>query len=154
MEPAETDHKGYRSNLMITKKKQDHDEDVVYETFDYDTYQLDHSMPDIGDIGITLSIGPIDEYNPPKQQELFRNYIMGQCLHEAYAADENPQWQCEAYIEQKPFLKEANDQKKLELSFPDDNNVEYWYVGSNEEYLMWRLRWSEYFDDPRNINWK
>ena len=48
---------------MITKKKQDQDEDVICETFDYDTYQLDHSMPDISDIGMTLSIGPIDEYN-------------------------------------------------------------------------------------------
>ena len=113
---------------MNTKKKQAHDEFVVYETFDYDTYQLDHSMPDIGDIGITLSIGPIDEYNPPKQQELFRNYIMGQWLHEAYAADENPQWQCEAYIEQKPFLKEANDQKKLELSFPIHSILFIYYL--------------------------
>ena len=139
---------------MLNKKKTNLSEDPTFEIeeFDYDSYQMDTSM--FPDSGLTISLGPIDEYKPPAQQELFRNYIMGQWLHDSHLSDENPQWQCEAYIEQKPFLKEANDQKKLELSFPDENNVEYWYVGSKEEFLMWRLRWSEYFDDPRSINWK
>ena len=136
---------------MLDKKNNEDDLTFEIDEFDYDSYQLDTAM--FPDAGLTISLGPIDEYNPPAQQELFRSYIMGQWLHDSHLADENPQWQCEAYIEQKPFLKEANEQKKLELTF-SDTNVEYWYAGSKEEFLMWRLRWSEYFDDPRTINWK
>jgi len=97
--------------------------------------------------GITINLGPIETHQPPQQPDLFRHYVTSQWLHSSHLADENPQWQCESWIKSKPHLAEAWYQQCLEIKHVDEDTVEYYFMGSPQEHMAWRLRWSEMFDD-------
>lgn len=95
--------------------------------------------------GISISLGPLENKTPPDQPDLFRHYIASQWIHSSHLADDNPQWQVEAWIESKPYLKEAKDQGHLEVAEgKGDDDFDYYFVGTSEEYLVYKMRWSEY----------
>lgn len=98
--------------------------------------------------GFSLSIPlePEEIYTPPAQPDLFRHYVTSQWLHSSHLADEDSQWQCEAWIKSQPHLAEAQHDKCLEIQCVSDDTVEYYYVGSSQDYFVWKLRWSEMFD--------
>ena len=96
--------------------------------------------------GISITLGPLETHQPPSQPDLFRHYITSQWMHSSHLADEDPQWQCEAWIKSKPHLAEAWHQQCLEIKHVSDDTVEYYYIGSEQDHFTWRLRWSEMFD--------
>jgi len=149
--PAGIGLKEYKTNSMTDKDKiNDTDFEVDADDLEY----IDYNFPEIdfSNGGYTINLGPVDQYDPPKQQELFRQYIMSQWLHSSHLADENPQWQVESYIKNKPHLKELSDNNQLETSFPSDDTVEYWFVGHEKDFLVWKLRWSEYLDRSQTFD--
>ena len=102
MVPAGIGPKEYKTNSMTDKDKiNDTDFEVDADDLEY----IDYNFPEIdfSNGGYTINLGPVDQYDPPKQQELFRQYIMSQWLHSSHLADENPQWQVESYIKNKPL---------------------------------------------------
>lgn len=118
------------------------DEEMDIANFDYN----DYSIPDPFH-SVSISIGPIETHTPPPQPDLFRHYISSQWLHSSHIADEDPQWQIEAWIDNKPFLLEAKQEGNLEIvEGQGHDDIDFYYVGSQEEYCVWRLRWSEYFE--------
>lgn len=161
MAPAETDHKDSKSTLM-ENKAQPIDLFEAQETVSVETVSIDQSFyesqdfPEI-DFNISipvsgsydLSFGPIYSYEPPKQQEMFRHYIMSHWLHSSLLYDEDQNHQCEAIVQDHEHLVEAQTNGKLEISLPDEDTVEYWYNGSEEDFFMWKLRWSEFFDQKK-----
>lgn len=111
---------------------------------EYDDSDNSWSYPSIP-AGVTISFGPIEMIKPPDQPDMFRHYISSQWMHSSHIADEDPQWQCESWIDSKPHLKEAHNQGCLEIAQGQgDDDVDYFFVGTEKEYLFWKLRWSEY----------
>lgn len=105
---------------------------------------LSHSWPQGG---VSVSLGPIQHVDPPPQQDLFRHYIQSQWVHLSHLADEDPQWQCEAWIKTKPHLSELQQQGCLEISQDkSEDDYDYYFVGDQKDFLIWKLRWSEYLD--------
>lgn len=96
--------------------------------------------------GFTFSFGPYEMHTPPAQKDLFRHYVTSQWLHNSHIADEDPQYQCEAWIKSKPHLAEAWADHKIEIVHTDNDNIDYYYIGSPQEYCVWKIRWSEMFD--------
>jgi hypothetical protein len=101
-------------------------------------YQLDLTMP------ISLSLDW--EYNKPRQHDLFRHHIQGQWLHNSHLADEDPQWQVEAFIKQNPYLKELQQLGVLEIDSSDEYFVDYYHKATAQEHFAWRIRWSEHLN--------
>jgi len=115
------------------------------ENYTYNIQEIDFDVS-IPSGQYTISLGPMASYEPPKQQEMFRHYIMSHWLHSSHLADEDPQWQCESIIKDHEHLTEAQADGKLEISLLNEDTVEYWYKSSQEDFFMWKLRWSEFFD--------
>jgi hypothetical protein len=106
------------------------------------TYQNDTIWPSGG---YTISLGPLESRSPPDQPDMFRHYIASQWIHSSHLADENPQWQVEAWVESKPYLREAKAEGKLEITNgKGDDDFDYYFVGTDEEFLIFKMRWSEY----------
>lgn len=107
--------------------------------------------------GISISIpmfDPEEKYTPPAQPDFFRHYVTSQWLHSSHLSDEDPQWQVEAWIKSQPHLSEAYAEKKLEVDYGHSvDHIDYYFIGSNHEHCVWRLRWSEMFDEtvPKSI---
>jgi len=125
---------------------EDEDEDIIVEMHDN---SLDWYPTLNSGISFTLPIfeEPEEMYTPPSQQDLFRYYITSQWLHSSHLADEDPQWQVESWIKSQPHLSEAYYENKIEINHNDSDHVDYYYIGSEQEYCMWRLRWSEIIDE-------
>lgn len=118
------------------------DEEMDITNFDFNDYSIPNPLT-----SVSISLGPIETHTPPPQPDLFRHYISSQWLHSSHIADEDPQWQIEAWIDNKPFLREAKQEGNLEIvEGHGDDDIDFYYVGSQEEYCVWRLRWSEYFE--------
>ena len=134
--------KDYQESFDISLIEDD-EMDIV--NFDYNDYSLN-----IPTSAFTISLGPIETHRPPPQLDMFRHYISSQWLHsDIVDEDLNPQWQIEAWIDDKPFLREAKQEGNLEIieaQGQGDDSIDFYYVGSPEEYCVWRLRWSEYFE--------
>lgn len=96
--------------------------------------------------GATLSI-QWDTYDPPQQQDMFRHYIQSQWLHSSHLADEDPQWQIEAWINKQPHIKELYQEGTLEIDHHD--TVEYYHRATEQEHFAWRLRWSEHIENQK-----
>lgn len=123
------------------------------EDFDI-SISLDHQSVNDWDFnvsipsGISISFGPIEMNKKPPQPDLFRHYICSQWTHSSHIADEDPQWQCESWIQSRPYLCEAKDQNRLEVADgSSEDDYDYFYRGTAQEFLIFKLRWSEYFDD-------
>lgn len=82
-----------------------------------------------------------DTYDPPRQQDMFRHYISSQWIHSSHIADEEPQWQIEAWINKHPHIKELFKEGTLEIVYSE--HVEYYHRSTEQEHFAWRLRWSE-----------
>ena len=97
--------------------------------------------------GISLSLGPFESYQPPPQQDMFRHYIQSQWLHSSHLADEDPQWQIEAWIKKHPHMQELYQEGTLEIVHHD--HVEYYHRATEQEHFAWRLRWSEHIENQK-----
>lgn len=131
--------KDYQDSFEISFME---DEEMDIANFDYNDYTIPDNLT-----SVSISLGPIETHTPPPQPDLFRHYISSQWLHSSHIADEDPQWQIEAWIDNKPFLREAKQEGNLEIvEGHGHDDIDFYYVGSQEEYCVWRLRWSEYFE--------
>ena len=129
------------------------------DDFDYSVSIAD-GVYSIDTSGVSFSLSdlylePQEMHTPPPQPDLFRHYVTSQWLHSSHLADEDPQWQAEAWIKSQPHLSEAYVENKLEVDYGNcTDHIDYYYMGTNPEHCMWRLRWSEMFDEttPKPIS--
>lgn len=119
------------------------DDDFEIEVFDASEYDWNVAIPSGG---YTITLGPYEMKCPPDQPDLFRHYVTSQWLHGSHLADEDPQYQCEAWIKSQPHLSEAWCEGKIEIKHNSDDGVDYYYTGEPDEFVFWKLRWSEMFD--------
>lgn len=123
-----------------------HDDEIEI-TLD-DDIEINYPYYDVSSTGgytISLQLEPEEVCSPPPQRDIFRNYITSQWLHSSHLADEDPQWQCEAWIKSKPHLSEAQHQGNLEVIYNSNDNIDYYYNGTPQEWCVFRIKWSEYF---------
>src|SRR5210317_868451 len=106
-------------------------------------YMVDLSMP----ISFSFEWQREDEHH---QQDLFRHYIQSQWIHSSHLADENPQWQIEAWLRQRPHLQELYHEGVLEILHEDSATVEYHHRATPQEHFAWRIRWSEQIDSQKS----
>lgn len=106
------------------------------------SYRIDMTMP------ISFSF-EWDTHDPPQQPDMFRHYIQSQWLHSSHLADEDPQWQIEAWINKNPHIQELYHEGTLEIVHHD--TVEYYHRATVQEHFAWRIRWSELIENQKNI---
>ena len=94
---------------------------------------------------ISLNLEPEEVKSPPAQRDMFRHYITSQWLHSSHLSDEDPQWQCEAWIKSNPHLSEAQYQGNLEVVHTSSDSIDYFFSGTPEEWCVFRIKWSEFF---------
>ena len=119
------------------------DQEIEIIDFDPDGYIIPRG-------GISITLGPIETYKPPPQQDLFRHYITSQWMHSSHLADENPQWQIEAWIKNNPHMNELYHEGTLEIEHVSEDTVEYHHRASEQEHLVWRIRWSEQLENQKS----
>jgi hypothetical protein len=90
---------------------------------------------------IQVTFGPQPEKIFHPQQDLFRSYISSQALYGATDHVDHDVW-----LRSLPHLAEAWSQKRIEYE-REPGFVHYYYVGNPQEYCVWRIRWSEMFED-------
>jgi len=110
------------------------------------TYQYEPSALTLDGSGYTISFGPMPSVVPPKQKDMFRHYIQSVYYYDGNVSDEDPEHQIESYISNNPYLQTIKNSGQLEFSM-DGNTIEYWFIGTPQEHLVWRMTWSEYLDE-------
>lgn len=119
-------------------------DEITVVDFDPDDYFIPQG-------GVSISLGPIQTNDPPPQPDLFRHYITSQWVHSSHLADENPQWQIEAWIKQWPHVQELYHEGTLEIDHVSQDTVEYYHQATEQEHFAWRIRWSEHIENQKNI---
>ena len=117
------------------------DLDDIDFTFDYEPSKLTFDGS-----GYTVSFGPITSVNPPSQKDLFTHYIESCWFHDSHLSDEDPQWQIDSYISGKEYLKDLQAQGKSHYAVTSDSNIDYHFIGTPQEFLVWKMTWSEHLD--------
>ena len=120
------------------------DDEITVVDFDPDQ----HTIPSGG---FTITLGPLETYDPPQQKDLFRHYITSQWMHSSHLADENPQWQIESWIKQNPHMDELYREGTLEIDQVSEDTVEYYHQATQQEHFAWRIRWSEQIENQKTV---
>ena len=111
------------------------------------TYDFEPSKLTFDGSGYTVSFGPITSVNPPMQKDLFTHYIESCWFHDSHLSDEDPQWQIDSYISTKEYLKDLQAQGKLQYAVTSDSNIDYHFIGTPQEFLVWKMTWSEHLNN-------
>jgi len=123
----------------------DDDHSISIVGFDPDDLSFDFGS------NMSISLGPIQSNSPPPQQDLFRHYITSHWIHSSHIADEDPQWQIEAWIKQWPHVKELYREGTLEIDHVSEDTVEYYHRATEHEHFAWRIRWSEQLASQKSL---
>jgi len=112
------------------------------------TYDFEPSKLTFDGSGYTVSFfGPITSVNPPMQKDLFTHYIESCRFHDSHLSDEDQQWQIDSYISTKEYLKDLQAQDKLHYAVTSDSNIDYHFMGTPQEFLVWKMTWSEHLNN-------
>jgi len=122
------------------------DDDIEFTISNWSTDTDDFGSP-IGS-GYTISFGPMTTYSPPNQKDMFTHYVQSSWYHDSHLSDEDPQWQVEAYIKQRPHLNDLQQTNRLHYAMGDgEGTIDYFFKGTVDDFLFWRVTWSEHLDD-------